>query len=68
MATKLKIEKRGDEILKESSPLKPSSQMNSNLVGSTYGRFCIKFPHNQKQELPVAAMFVNGLGRNVQFS
>jgi hypothetical protein len=22
---------------------------------------------NQKQELPVAAMFVNGLGRNVQF-
>ena len=23
---------------------------------------------NQKQELPVAAMFVNGLGRNVQFS
>jgi hypothetical protein len=31
-------------LKKKSSPLKPSSHMNSNLVGSTYGRFCIKFP------------------------
>jgi hypothetical protein len=31
------------QISKKSSPMKPSSQMNSNLVGSTYGRFCIKF-------------------------
>jgi hypothetical protein len=34
-------------ISKKSSPMKPSSQMNSNLVGSTYGRFCIKFPQNR---------------------
>jgi hypothetical protein len=44
--------------------------MNRNLVGSTYGRFCIKFPQSRikgeqhrliplSQELPVAAMFVN---------
>ena len=30
-------------ISKKSSPLKRSSQMNSNLVGSTYGRFCPSF-------------------------
>jgi hypothetical protein len=30
-------------FLQKSSPLKPSSQMNRNLVGITYGRFCIKF-------------------------
>jgi hypothetical protein len=30
--------------------------MNQNLVGA-----------NQKQELPVAAMFVNGLGQNEQY-
>jgi hypothetical protein len=29
------------------SSLKPSSQMNRNLVGSTYGRLCIKFPQNR---------------------
>ena len=34
-------------ISKKSSPLKPSSQMNRNLVGNTYGRFCIKFPQNR---------------------
>ena len=33
-------------FLKKSS-LKPSSQMNQNLIGSTYGRFCIKFPQNR---------------------
>ena len=32
---------------KKPSPLKPSSQMNRNLVGSTYGRFCIKFVQNR---------------------
>jgi hypothetical protein len=32
--------------------------MNRYLVGSTYG--------NQKKELPVAAMFVNGSGQNEQ--
>jgi hypothetical protein len=54
--------------------------MNRNLVGSTYGMFDIKFSQsrmkrrilkkiltNQKQELPVVAMFVNGSGPNVQF-
>jgi hypothetical protein len=35
-------------ISKKSSPLKPSGQMNQNLVASTYGRFCI-----------VAAKFAN---------
>ena len=34
-------------ISKKYSPLKPSSQMNRNFVGSTYGRFCIKFPQNR---------------------
>ena len=34
-------------FLKKSFPLKPSSQMNRNLVGSNYGRFCIKFPKNR---------------------
>jgi hypothetical protein len=29
-------------ISKKSSSLKPLGQMNRNLVGSTYGRFCIK--------------------------
>jgi hypothetical protein len=28
------------------SSLKLLSQMNRNLVGSTYGRFCIKFPQS----------------------
>ena len=31
----------------KSSPLKLLAQMNRNLVGSTYGRFCIKFPQNR---------------------
>ena len=31
-------------ISKKYSPPKPLSQMNWNFVGSTYGRFCIKFP------------------------
>jgi hypothetical protein len=33
MATKLKIEKRGDEILKESSPLKLLNQSQPNFGG-----------------------------------
>jgi hypothetical protein len=33
-----------DWLISKKSSLKSSSQMNSNLVGSTYGRFCIKFP------------------------
>jgi hypothetical protein len=41
----------------KSSPLKPLGQMNRNLV---------KKSANQKQELPVVAMFVNGSGRNEQ--
>jgi hypothetical protein len=64
----------------KSSPLKPLGQMNQNLVGSIYGRSSIKIAHfvpireqtwlpqasNQKQELPLLAMFINGLGRNEQ--
>ena len=34
-------------ISKKSSPLKLSSQMNRNLVGSAYVRFCIRFPQNR---------------------
>jgi hypothetical protein len=34
-------------ISKKFPPLKPLGQMNRNLVGSTYGRFCIKFPQNR---------------------
>jgi hypothetical protein len=30
-----------------SSPLKPLGQINHNLVGSIYERFCIKFPQNR---------------------
>jgi hypothetical protein len=59
--------------LLDSSPLKPFGQMNRNLVG----RFRIIWPSgfrgeefkksaNQKQESPVAAMFVTGSGRNEQ--
>jgi hypothetical protein len=33
--------------MKKSSSLKPFGQMNRNLVGSTYGRFCIKFPQSR---------------------
>jgi hypothetical protein len=43
--------------------------MNRNLVGNIYGRSSKKKwlkLTNQKQELPVAAKLVNGLGRNVQ--
>jgi hypothetical protein len=48
--------------------------MNRNLVASILGRFSIKIAHfvpihkstNQKQELPVAAMFVNGSKLNKQ--
>ena len=35
-------------FLKKYSPLKPISQMNRNLVGSTYGRFCIKFLQDRR--------------------
>jgi hypothetical protein len=44
----------------KSSPLKPLSQMNRHLVGIIYGRSSIKIAS------PVAAMFVNGSGRNEQ--
>jgi hypothetical protein len=37
MATKLKIEKRGDEIKKKSSPLKPLNQIKANLAGMVLG-------------------------------
>jgi hypothetical protein len=37
-------------ISNKSSPLKPSSQMNQNLVGNTYGRFCIKFPQSRMKD------------------
>jgi hypothetical protein len=56
--------------------------MNRNLVGNIIGRSSIKIAHlfppsgfrgedffksaNQKQELPMAAMFVNGSELNVQ--
>jgi hypothetical protein len=56
----------------KSSPLKLLGQMNRNLVGSICGRSSTKSAHfvpigyNQKQELPVVAMLVNGSGQNEQ--
>ena len=43
--------------------LKPSSQMNQNLVESTYGRFCIKFPQNRMKSerhrlSPLSLLFI----------
>jgi hypothetical protein len=47
MATKLKIEKRGDEILKESSPLKLLSQSQPNFAeGRTAGHIFGREPSN----------------------
>jgi len=39
-------------ISKKKSPLKPRSQMNRNLVGSTYGMLCIKFPKKRMKGEP----------------
>jgi hypothetical protein len=42
--------------------MKLLSQMNRNLVGSTYGRFCIKLPESRmkgerhKREIPIVKM------------
>jgi len=36
-------------LSKNSSPLKLSCQMNKNLVGSTNGKFCIRFPQNRRK-------------------
>jgi hypothetical protein len=50
-----------------SSSLKPLGQMNRNLGGSIYGKSSIKKKStNQKQELPVVAMFVNESELNEQ--
>jgi hypothetical protein len=66
-------------MLKKSSPLKLLGQMEPNLAGSIYVRSSIKLLHlipfgqeekifltlaNQKQELPLVAIFVGGMGRN----
>jgi hypothetical protein len=50
----------------DSSPLKTFVQMNRILVGSIYGKFSVTIAQstNQKQELPVAAMFVDKSGHN----
>jgi hypothetical protein len=46
--------------------------MNRNMLGSIYGRSSLKIAHfvpiryNQKQELPVSAMFFNGSELNEQ--
>jgi hypothetical protein len=42
MATKLKIEKRGDEIFKKSSPLKLLSQSQPNFAEMILGWFSSK--------------------------
>jgi hypothetical protein len=34
-------------VISKKSSLKPSSRMNQNLVGSTYGRLSIKFSHSR---------------------
>jgi hypothetical protein len=48
-------------ISKKSSPLKPLCQIHRN------SEDFYKWNQYQKQELPVAAMFVNGSGQNEQF-
>jgi hypothetical protein len=45
MATKLKIEKRGDEILKESYPLKLLSQSQPNFAEMILGWSSSKIAH-----------------------
>jgi hypothetical protein len=59
MATKLKIEKRGDEILKESSPLKLLSQSAQWFLRR---RFLCEFPTGSYVKLSsaVGAMLVKG--------
>jgi hypothetical protein len=53
-------------ISKNYSPLKPLYQINQNLVGNhvsgSFGKAVSeeKIFFNQKKELPMAAMFVNG--------
>jgi hypothetical protein len=56
-------------ISKKSSPLKLPGQMNENLVGSILSGFegeDFKKSADQKQELPVVAMFVIGSGQTYQ--
>jgi hypothetical protein len=55
-------------ISKKLSPLKPLVQMNRNLVRSIYGRSSLKIANftNQKQELPMAPMFLDGSELNEQ--
>ena len=42
-----------DWLISKKSSLKPLCQMNRNLVGSTYGRFCIKFPQSRMKGEPL---------------
>jgi hypothetical protein len=55
-------------FLKKSSPLKPLGQLNRHLAGSTYERFCIKFPQNkmagERHKLCPPTMFFVQRGRN----
>jgi hypothetical protein len=52
-------------MLKKSSPLKQLGQMEPNLGGSIYVRSKPGIDGaNQKQELPLAAIFVGGTERN----
>jgi hypothetical protein len=43
MAAKLKIEKKGDEILKKSSPLKLPRQSQPNFAEMTLPKLCLAF-------------------------
>jgi hypothetical protein len=56
-------------MLKKSSPLKLLGQMEPKLAGSVYVRSSIKLLHlvpfdQQTWPLPLAAIFVGGMGRN----
>jgi hypothetical protein len=42
-----KLANQKQELPVAAMPLKLFGQMNRNLVGSTYGRFCIKFPQSR---------------------
>jgi hypothetical protein len=66
MATKLKIEKRGDEIKRKSSPLKLLSQSQPNFVEMILGWFPSKIV-SVKLSSAVAAILVGGMKCRTQF-
>jgi hypothetical protein len=67
MATKLKIEKRQDEILKESSPLKLLSQSQPNFAEMILGWSPSPIGSYVKLSSAVGAILVEGPNRLIYF-